>query len=120
MHSGLLLPMELKYSPGLSSQLSPFSPLRTPGSGTWQHLSSGGRHLRVVQSSRRTSLCGFCSHALLDQSLALEMSSNLSQDRMPGSTPKSIPFIYTLWGMAFSRVYGYSDSYGAIQDLLQV
>ena len=48
------------------------------------------------------------------------MSSNNSQDRMPDSTPKSIPFIYTLWGMAFSRVYGYSDSYGAIEDLLHV
>lgn len=72
MHSGLLLPMERKHSPGLSSQLSPFSPLRTPGSGTWQHLSSGGRHLPVVQSSRRTSLCGLCSHVLLDHSLALD------------------------------------------------
>ena len=37
------------------------------------------------------------------------MSSNLSRDRMSSSTPKSIPDIYTLWGIAFARVFGYSD-----------
>ena len=47
------------------------------------------------------------------------MSSNLSRDRMSSSTPKSIPDIYTLWGIAFARVFDYTDSWEPICNFQQ-
>ncbi len=45
------------------------------------------------------------------------MGIRLHATNNTSGTPKSIPYIYTLWGIACARVFGYSDYQ---EDMLMV